>query len=314
MPDSSDPLTVHPLLHPFPSKSTTDIAFNLTSRADAPPAISTAFASLSATLTTKRAGLLSALRSPASPEAAVSALRDYLSHISLLSIDFSKVHLRTSTEGLAQVRAQQVSTLLCASSPLRHLVSFTWNDVLLTPGSSNAVSDVLFEVASVLIATATWLATTCATLCKSDAKPHESVQAYGLLRQAAGLFSAAETTVLPLLGASASADCHLGVVAGMTLHCLAEAQGITVLRAVKKGNQPGLIAGLAADTAQLYRCDDDPVCVLRRCVYHMHMHRDSHKALAACGYAHPPSSALLLYLQYQAQCFEAYQHCYAGGV
>ncbi len=40
----------------------------------------------------------------------------------------------------------------------------------------------------------------------------------------------------------------------MTLHCMAEAQSITVLRAVKKGNQPGLIASLALDTANLYRC------------------------------------------------------------
>lgn len=33
---------------------------------------------------------------------------------------------------------------------------------------------------------------------------------------------------------------------------LADAQQLTVLRAVAKGNQPSLIAALAADTAQLY--------------------------------------------------------------
>lgn len=34
---------------------------------------------------------------------------------------------------------------------------------------------------------------------------------------------------------------------------LAEAQSITVLRAIQKGNAPGLIAGLANDTMQLYQ-------------------------------------------------------------
>ncbi len=33
---------------------------------------------------------------------------------------------------------------------------------------------------------------------------------------------------------------------------LADAQQLTVLRAVAKGNQPALIAALGADTAQLY--------------------------------------------------------------
>ena len=42
------------------------------------------------------------------------------------------------------------------------------------------------------------------------------------------------------------------VVAGLRNTCLADAQSLTVLRAIQKGNAPGLIAGLAADTGGLY--------------------------------------------------------------
>ena len=45
----------------------------------------------------------------------------------------------------------------------------------------------------------------------------------------------------------------LQVLKGHTNLALAEAQSITVLRAIQKGNAPGLIAGLASDTMQLYQ-------------------------------------------------------------
>lgn len=45
----------------------------------------------------------------------------------------------------------------------------------------------------------------------------------------------------------------LQVLKGHTNLALAEAQSITVLRAIQKGNAPGLIAGLANDTMQLYQ-------------------------------------------------------------
>jgi len=42
------------------------------------------------------------------------------------------------------------------------------------------------------------------------------------------------------------------VVQALASFALADAQQLTVLRAVQKGNQPSLIASLAADTAALY--------------------------------------------------------------
>ncbi len=44
--------------------------------------------------------------------------------------------------------------------------------------------------------------------------------------------------------------------------CLADAQSLTVLRAVKKGNAAGLVASLAADTAQMY---DDALQTVSGC-------------------------------------------------
>ncbi len=39
---------------------------------------------------------------------------------------------------------------------------------------------------------------------------------------------------------------------GLSLLALADCQMLTVLRAIQKGNQPVLIASIAADTAALY--------------------------------------------------------------
>lgn len=42
------------------------------------------------------------------------------------------------------------------------------------------------------------------------------------------------------------------VLRALASTALADAQQLTLLRAVVKGNQPALIAAIAADTAQLY--------------------------------------------------------------
>lgn len=73
--------------------------------------------------------------------------------------------------------------------------------------------------------------------------------------------------------------------------CLADAQSLTVLRAIQKGNQPSLIAALASDTALLYR----------------------QSAQAAQGAPHASSGLkVIAYAQYKASTFQAYAHAFAG--
>jgi hypothetical protein len=48
--------------------------------------------------------------------------------------------------------------------------------------------------------------------------------------------------------------CHaLQASQAYALACLAEAQSLTVLRAIQKGNAPSLVAALAIDTSALFR-------------------------------------------------------------
>lgn len=79
-----------------------------------------------------------------------------------------------------------------------------------------------------------------------------STRAYNLLRQAAGMLEYAVREVLPSLPPGAAADLDPQLLRGLASTALADAQQLTLLRAVVKGNQPPLIATIAADTAELY--------------------------------------------------------------
>lgn len=73
--------------------------------------------------------------------------------------------------------------------------------------------------------------------------------------------------------------------------CLADAQAITTLRAMAKSNAPSLIAGLAAETAAMYR--------------------SSVEAAAQAPFAHQAAKARQ-YGEYKAAVFRSYACCFAG--
>lgn len=74
---------------------------------------------------------------------------------------------------------------------------------------------------------------------------------------------------------------------------LADAQAITTQRALAKGSNPGLIAGLALDTANLY----------------------SEAAAMASNAAYTsPANKAAKYAEYKAACFRAYALCFTGRI
>lgn len=84
--------------------------------------------------------------------------------------------------------------------------------------------------------------------------------------------------------------------------CLADAQGITVLRAISKGNAPNLVAELAAGSAELYR------------------QATTASTAAASASAVPRGTAgapapvpLAAYASWKAAAFDAYAFAFAGG-
>jgi hypothetical protein len=155
---------------------------------------------------------------------------------------------------------------LTGDSPLRYAVKFSWNQVLLSnsngkDGTNEEVADAVYELASALTAAAIWCQRRAALFyCESTplgVPSGPSGQAYKLLRQAAGLYDYLSQAVLPLLSqtltsSSSCSDCTAPVLQAAASCAVGDAQSITVLRAISKGNSSSLIASLARDTADIY--------------------------------------------------------------
>lgn len=142
-----------------------------------------------------------------------------------------------------------------AAGSLRHAAQFTWTDAVV--GSSAATSsDALFELVSIAIAAVLAGAAQVARLCEDSATgvaTEASTTAYTLLREGAGKLQWLRAQALPQLSPTSSDDCSPQVVASLESLLLADAQSLTTLRALAKGNAPPLVAALALDTAALYR-------------------------------------------------------------
>jgi len=165
------------------------------------------------------------------------------------------------------------NTHFTGNSILRFAIEFSWTQTLIPTAGTARKSDAAFEVASALVAGAIWEIRRANTLCESSPSGVPSgpcLQAFKLLRHASGLLEFAATKVIiPLLKAGSEglpSDTTRGrqssvptapdicpeVLRSMALCALADAQGISVLRAMKKGNQPSLIAQLAVETSAMY--------------------------------------------------------------
>lgn len=176
----------------------------------------------------------------------------------------------------------------------RRSVPFQWRDVLLQI-AGNGMPDAVYELGSVLVAAAAWRQQRAAALCSgsSDGMPPETaISAYKLLQGAAGMYEFVQGTCAPLLaGVCPPPDMHpLGLKAARCI-ALADAQAITVLRAIQKGNAPSLVSGLAADTSQLYA--------------------EGATAVQQASQGMPAPKAAL-YAQWKAAAFSAYLHAFAG--
>ncbi|KAL3151995.1 hypothetical protein ABBQ32_001116 [Trebouxia sp. C0010 RCD-2024] len=149
-----------------------------------------------------------------------------------------------------------VSQQMLGNAPGRHCLVFQWQDVLI-PTTQSSSADTVYELASALVATAVWKQRRAVYLCqggKQGTSSDAAIKAYSLLRSAGGLFQFAKEKCTPLLAnICPSLDCNSQVLQGHMQVALADAQSITVLRAIQKGNAPSLVAALACDTAAMYQ-------------------------------------------------------------
>lgn len=139
-------------------------------------------------------------------------------------------------------------------SKLRHLSKFKWTQML--QGNTPLVyKDSLFEVISICQEFALWLTKHTAMVCsKEDPSLDDAKKAHTCLRKAAGIFRHVENEYVHRLleKGPVGSDLDSRVSSSFVLQCTAEAQEITIARAIELKHSPSLISALAYETSQTF--------------------------------------------------------------
>ncbi|XP_071835204.1 BRO1 domain-containing protein BROX-like [Apostichopus japonicus] len=165
----------------------------------------------------------------------------------------------TESEGDSTEIASSGHQLSTLDSKLRNALKITWTNSL----TSKTVNqhDFVFELISILFNTALWytkhaakVAASTENIAEDDAK-----EVHRCLRTAAGIFSYIQNhLVVRLFEKHEDAiDMDPQVLLAYILQCTAEAQEVTVARAIELKHKPTLISALANETYNLFRKASD---------------------------------------------------------
>ncbi|KJE95495.1 hypothetical protein CAOG_05944 [Capsaspora owczarzaki ATCC 30864] len=155
----------------------------------------------------------------------------------------------------AAADSQAAATAAASGSfnKLRKLIAFYWTNTL---GKHHISSDtdVQFELISMLEDIAIWHTKKAnLTLSAASAEENDLKDAYKLLRVAAGILLFIESTQIARLTTSASpSDTNPAAVRAYSSQLLAEAEEVSLARAVEKKHSPSLLAGIARDIADKF--------------------------------------------------------------
>lgn len=150
-------------------------------------------------------------------------------------------------------------------SKLRHVMRFKWTQTLLGP-TPVVFQDVLYEMISISQEYAIWLTKHAAMIsAKDQVSMEEAKMGHKCLKKAAGIFQSVDSELAGrlfqsvdselagrLLEPPAGSDLDSRVSAAYVKQCLAEAQEITIARAIELKHSPSLISSLAAETSALF--------------------------------------------------------------
>jgi len=139
------------------------------------------------------------------------------------------------------------------ASKLGTSLTFRWSDSVL--GSTTARQDAVFEVASMLVNTAFWFSKHAAMLAaKPDISMEEAKEVHTSLRKAAGLVKFVQDSLLPQLQEKGTdgGDLDGRVCTAYINQATAEAQEVTIARAIELKHNPGLVSALAHETSKMF--------------------------------------------------------------
>jgi len=155
-----------------------------------------------------------------------------------------------------------------AASKLSSALTFRWSESLL--GSTTSQADAVYEVGSMLMNTAFWFMKHAAMLAaKPDIKMEEAKEVHSSLRKAAGMVKFVQDTLLPQLGEKPASGSDLDgrVCTAYMNQCTAEAQEVTIARAIELKHNPGLISALANETSKMFTTAADNLHTLDQKVF-----------------------------------------------
>lgn len=139
-------------------------------------------------------------------------------------------------------------------SKLRHSIRFRWTHSMLGT-MPQSQSDVMFELVSISQNIAFWYTKHAAQIAaKDDISMDEAKEVHKCLRKAAGILKAMQDKycgqLLEKHDQGSDLDSH--VITAYIAMSTAEAQEVTVARAIEMKHKPGLISALANETAKIF--------------------------------------------------------------
>ena len=155
-----------------------------------------------------------------------------------------------------------------AASKLRTSLTFRWSDSLL--GSTMSQADAVFEVGSILMNTGFWFMKHAAMLAaKKEISMEEAKEVHTSLKKAAGVVKFVQETLLPQLlekGADGG-DLDGRVTTAYINQCTAEAQEVTIARAIELQHNPTLVSALAHETSKMFTTAADNLHTLDQKIF-----------------------------------------------
>lgn len=140
-------------------------------------------------------------------------------------------------------------------STLRNAFKIKWSNSL--GGKNMEMKDMVFEHVNMLCNVALWYTKHAAKLAGSqeDISDTDAKEVHKCLRSAAGMFKYVEDNLLPKLyeNQGNGSDTDSRILQAYVLQCTAEAQEVTLARAISLKHTSSLISALAYETGKLFR-------------------------------------------------------------
>jgi len=143
---------------------------------------------------------------------------------------------------------------------LKTFFKFKWTQSLDVDKKPIIKEDAMFDFVNMGINVALWYSKHAAQLASQpDIKMEDAKEIHTCLRKAAGIFKEFKETHVGKLSSppEKGSDLDDNILAAYIVCCQAEAQEVTIARAVEKKHTAKLIAGLANETSQIFHNADD---------------------------------------------------------